>query len=120
MLALKLCQKKSKSISILLTSGQYSDAIILSLGVMELVFNINRIKKVTGDERKERVFELEAEPYYDFAKELRDMEKNCESDPPIWDKETVKGFRESIENEKDTFPFLVKSTEDGGRILKIP
>lgn len=48
------------------------------------------------------------------------MERNCESTTLIWDKEIVKGFRESIENEKDTFPFLVKSTEDGGRIFKNP
>jgi len=120
MLALKLCQQKSKSISILLSNEQYADAIILSRQIMELLFNINWIKQVSGEERKERVYQLEAEPYYDFSKELRDMEKNCETENSVWDNETVKSFREIIESEKDNFPFLVNVTEDGGRIFKNP
>lgn len=68
MLALKICQNKSQSISILLNNEQYADAIILTRQFMELVFNINWVKKVTGEERNERVYELEAEPYYNFSK----------------------------------------------------
>lgn len=120
MLALKLCEQKSKSISILLKHAQYADAIILTRPIMELLFNINWIKQVTGEERKERIFELEAEPYYCFSIELREMEKNCESEKPLWNKETVAGFRKVIEYEKDTFPFLIKNDEKGRRIFKKP
>ncbi|MCJ7649071.1 MAG: DUF5677 domain-containing protein [Candidatus Lokiarchaeota archaeon] len=120
MLAIKLCEKKSKSISLLLTNQQYADAIILTRQIMELLFNINWIKQSSGEERNERVYKLEAEPYYNFSKEIRDMEINCESDNPVWDKENVIEFRKLIEFEKDSFPFLVEELEGGGRKFKRP
>lgn len=120
MLALKICQKKSKSISLLLTNEQYADTIILTRQIMELLFNINWIKQASGKERKERVYKLEAEPYYNFSKEIRDMESNCSSDKPVWNKENVIEFRKLIELEKDSFPFLVEELVGGERIFKNP
>ena len=120
MLALKICQKKSKSISLLLSNGQYVDAIILTRQIMELLFNIHWIKQSSGDERKERVYKLEAEPYNNFSIEIREMEKNSKSNNPIWAEKDVMGFRKAIEAEKDIFPFLVEVTEDDKRKFKRP
>lgn len=120
MLAIKICQNKSKSISLLLTHEQYVDTIILTRQIMELLFNISWIKQSFGSERNEKVFKLEAEPYYNFSKEIRAMENNCTSDKPVWNKENVMEFRKIIEFEKDSFPFLVEQIEGGGRIFKNP
>lgn len=120
LLSLKICQKKSKTISLLLENQQFADTIILTRQIMELLFNIYWIKQASEDERNERVYELEAEPYYNFSKEIRDMESNCESENPVWNKDAVAGFRKFIEIAKDTFPFLVKKSNDGGRIFKNP
>jgi hypothetical protein len=120
MLALKICQEKSKSISLLISNGQYVDTIILTRQIMELLFNIHWIKQSSGDERKERVYRLEAEPYNDFSKEIREMESNIKSDNSVLDEKNVIESRKAIEAEKDTFPFLVELTEDGKRKFKKP
>jgi hypothetical protein len=120
MSGLKICQKKSKSISLLLSNELYVDAIILTRQIMELLFNIHWIKQSSGDERKERVYKLEAEPYYYFSKEIREMKSNIYGDRPLWEDNNVIEFRKLIELEKETFPFLVEETEDGKRIFKKP
>jgi len=74
MLALKICEKKSKSISLLLSSEQYVDAIILTRQIMELLFNIHWVDQSSENEKRERVYQLEAEPYHNFSKEIWEME----------------------------------------------
>ena len=117
LLAMKICQKKAESFSLLISNKQYVDAIILTRSIMDSLFNLRWIKQVSGEERKERVYKLEAEPYYEFAKEIREMESNNNS---IWNKDDVKEFRKQIEKEKDLFPYLVNKLETGERIFKNP
>ena len=73
---LKLVNINTKSISLLLENDLYIPTILISRNIFEAFFNLNWVFEVESqDERRERVYRLEGEPYFNFEKELKLMEE---------------------------------------------
>lgn len=107
--SISMCSQHSFTISLLLKNNRLTDCFIISRNIMEIFFNLNWANKgATRDEINDRVFQLEANPFLNFEKEINMMENNLLSPSPIIHPDFAKEHREAIEKEKINFPFLLE------------
>lgn len=108
-----MCSQHTLSISLLLRNNIMTDCFILSRNLMEIFFNLNWASKGhTREEMNDRVFQLEANPFYCFEKEIVLMEENLKLPNSILDKSFVHEHRDAIDKEKENFPFLLENRND--------
>lgn len=106
--SINMCAQHSMSISTLLKENFLTDCFIISRNIIEVFFNLNwAIKGKTREEVLERVFQLEANPYNNFDKEIKLMGKNIDSNKPNLSKHAIIEHIELINGEKKNFPFLL-------------
>jgi len=112
--ALAICRDHCRAISILLRQNLFGEPIIISRSLFELVFALHWVlEATTREEALERVYQLEATPYYEFAKEVRLIEQDFAGPNPHWSPLKVRQFREEIETIMADSPFLVRSGNQG-------
>ena len=106
--SINMCAQHSLSIASLLENNYITDCFIISRNIIEIFFNLNWvIKGQTRDEVNDRVFQLEANPYNNFDREIKLMEKYIDSNKPNLSKTSILEHIEAINNEKKTYPFLL-------------
>lgn len=106
--SINMCVQHSQSISTLLKNNFITDCFVISRNIIEVFFNLNWATKVkTREEVMERVFQLEANPYHNFDKEIKLMEKNINSDKPNLSKHLILQHIEAIKGEKAKYPYLL-------------
>lgn len=106
--SINMCAQHSMSISTLLRNNFLTDCFIISRNIIEVFFNLNwTIKGKTRVEVVERVFQLEANPYFNFDKEIKLMERNIDRNKPNLSKNLIIKHIEAIRGEKNTFPYLL-------------
>lgn len=106
--SINMCAQHCMSISVLLRNNYITDCFIISRNIIEIFFNLNWATKCdTREEVNDRVLRLEANPYLNFEKEIKLMEKDIDSDKPNLSKSLVLKQREAIDGEKKTFPYLL-------------
>ncbi|HMN25244.1 MAG TPA: DUF5677 domain-containing protein [Ignavibacteriaceae bacterium] len=111
--SISMCAQHSKSISILLRENLFTDCFILSRNLIEVFFNLNWATKAeTREAVLERVFRLEANPYNNFDKEIKLMEKSIDGNKPNLSKALILKHIEAINGEKNNFPFLLVNKND--------
>src|ERR1017187_6071420 len=75
--AISLCESHAKAVSLLLKNDCAVEPIIVMRGVFEIFCDFCWISQAGSvDEHNERVFRLEANPYREFAKEVRLIEED--------------------------------------------
>jgi hypothetical protein len=103
-----MCAQHSLSISTLLQNNYITDCFIISRNIIEVFFNLNwTTKGKTREEVVERVFQLEANPYNNFDKEIKLMERNIDSNKPNLSKSSILEHIEAINGEKKNYPYLL-------------
>ncbi len=118
---LKLVNINTKSIAILLENDLYIPTILICRNIIEAFFNLNWVFEVESqDERRERVYRLEGEPYFNFEKELKLMEEEQKKDKTTWRKEVVEELRNMTTQEMKEFPHLVTKDKNGNLVFKTP
>jgi hypothetical protein len=106
--SINMCAQHSMSISTLLRENFLTDCFIISRNIIEVFFNLNWVRQgKTREEVLERVFQLEANPYNNFDKEIKLMRKNIDSDKPNLSKSSILEHVKLINGEKKRFPFLL-------------
>lgn len=111
--SINMCAQHSKSISILLKNNCITDCFIISRNIIEIFFSLNwATKGKTREEVIDRVFQLEANPYSNFDKEIKLMERNIDSDKPNLNKPLILKHIEAINGEKETYPYLLVDKTD--------
>lgn len=106
--SIKMYAQHCLSISTLLKNNYITDCFILARNIIEIFFNLNWATKCdTREEILDRVLTLEADPYYNFEKEINLMERKIESDKPNLSKSLIQKHREAIDGEKEAFPQLL-------------
>ena len=106
--SMNMCAQHCMSIAILLKNNFITDCFIISRNIIEIFFNLNWAAKCdTREEVIDRVYQLEANPYLSFEKEIKLMEREIESGKPNLSKFLVLKHREAIDGEKENFPFLL-------------
>ena len=118
---LKLVNINTNSIALLLEKDLYIPTILISRNIFETFFNLNWVFEVESqDERRERVYRLEGEPYFNFGKELKLMEEEQKEDKTTWEKEVVEELRRMNTQEMQEFPHLVTKDKNGNLVFKTP
>lgn len=118
---LKLINVNTKSISLLLENNLYIPTILICRNIFEAFFNLNWVFEVEDPNlRKERVFCLEGEPYFNFEKELKLMEEEQKKNKATWKKEIVDDLRQMTIQEMKDFPHLVTNDKKGNLVFKTP
>ncbi|MBU1099639.1 MAG: hypothetical protein KKA84_04465 [Bacteroidetes bacterium] len=106
--SINMCAQHCLSISTLLKNNYVTDCFILARNIIEIFFNLNWATKCeTREEVIDRVLTLEADPYYNFEKEINLMEREIEGDKPNLSKPLIHKHREAIDGEKEAFPQLL-------------
>ena len=118
---LKLVNINTKSISLLLENDLYIPTILISRNIFEAFFNLNWVFEVESqDERREQVYRLEGEPYFNFEKELKLMEEEQKEEITTWKKEVVEDLRRITIQEMKDFPHLITKDKNGNLVFKTP
>lgn len=106
--SINMCVQHSLSISALLRHEYFTDCFIISRNIIEIFFNLNWASKgKTREEVIERVFQLEANPYNNFDKEIKLMERNVDNNKPNLNKSSILEHIVAINGEKDAYPYLL-------------
>ncbi|MDQ7815537.1 MAG: DUF5677 domain-containing protein [Melioribacteraceae bacterium] len=106
--SINMCAQHCMSISTLLKNNYITECFIISRNIIEIFFNLNWATKCdTREEVIDRVLTLEADPYFNFEKEINLMEKEINSNKPNLSKSLILKHREAIDGEKETFPQLL-------------
>ena len=107
--SISMCAHHSRSISTLMKSKLITDCFIIVRNIIEVYFNLKwATEGETREEVIERVFQLEANPYNNFDKEIKLMERNIDSDKPNLSKSLILNHIEAINGEKEKFAYLLK------------
>lgn len=113
-MCLDMFKNLSSSILVLLKNQHYSESIVLIRNIFEIFFSLNWVLTANNhNEGKERVFQLEADPYNYFEREVNLMERDLQNNSPVWSKESVSMFRDIITDIKNNYPCLItKNSKD--------
>ena len=108
--ALAICQDRCRAIALLLKANFFAEPITLSRSLFELLFGIHWVQQATSSqERLERVYQLEAHPYYEFNKEVRFIERDVIGPTPHWNPGKLKEFQDALDYIRTTSSFLIDS-----------
>lgn len=118
---LKLLIVDTKSISLLLENKLHIPTILFCRNIFEAFFNLNWVFEFEDKRiRRERVYCLEGEAYFNFEKELKLMEAEQKNDKTTWRKEVIENLREMTMQEMKAFPHLVTNNKKGNLVFKTP
>ncbi len=117
LMCLKLCQKDSEAIALLLGKGLYCQAMMVARSSLEALFKVYWVILGENKEiRNERAYQLEGKPFSDFEKEINDQENNLKKSNHYFNVDIVKRNRELIEIFKQNYPYLINEE----RNFKVP
>jgi len=106
--SINMCAQHLLSISTLLRNNFITDCFIISRNIIEVFFNLNwAVKAETREEVIERVFQLEANPFYDFDNEIKLLERNVDSNKPNLSKSLILDHVKAINDWKENSPYLL-------------
>jgi hypothetical protein len=109
--ALAICRDHSKAISLLLKSDLFSEPIIVTRSIFELLFGIHWVQQAKSrEDQLERVYQLEAHPFSEFNKEVRLIERDVNSATPHWSPGKYQEFQQVLDFTGTTSPFLVDAS----------
>ncbi len=107
--SLSLCSSHSRAVSNLLNEEFAVEPIVVARSFLEILFDLHWIRQSdNSDERADRVFRLEAHPYYGMVKEIRLIKNEMNGTYPKW-YELARGVLEDVGKGS---PFLLNSSVD--------
>ncbi len=119
LMSIKLVERHSKAISILLQNELPIETFPLIRNLMETYFKLNWIiEPDNNSERRERVFKLEAHSFGEYDREMQLIKKHLDKDYSFFTKSEYFRISEFLETERENQKQLTKQGRDGKVIYK--
>jgi hypothetical protein len=102
-------KRHCRAISLLLDADLFSEAIGVCRSLFELSFDMVWVDSAGNPtEKLERVYRLEADPYFQMNKEVRLFEEDVRNPSPVTSPEMLKQFQERLDSAREKYPYLTK------------
>ncbi|MBI3005542.1 MAG: hypothetical protein HYY49_09030, partial [Ignavibacteriales bacterium] len=112
--AVSMSKDHCRAISLLLDVDLFSESIAVCRSLFELCFDTVWIN--SGDnpaEKLERVYRLEADPYFQMNKEVKLFEEDVKNSTPLTNPEKLEQFRKVLSRTMKANPYLTVSSRQG-------
>jgi hypothetical protein len=104
-----MAKSHCRAIGLLLEADFFSEAIAVCRTLFELSFDLVWVDAASNPtEKLERVYRLEADPYFQMNKEVRLFEQDVKSQTPVTSPEMLKQFQEKLDSARKKYPYLTK------------
>jgi hypothetical protein len=112
--ALSMSRAHCLAINLLLDADLSSEPIAICRSLFELLFDLVWMNSTKDrHEKLERVYQLEADPYYHMSKEVRLLQRDLKSLTPLTNEEEVRQFLKVLEEARRKSPHLTVGKAHG-------
>lgn len=103
-----------RAIALLLDADLFSESIAVCRSLFELSFDTVWINSADNQtEKLERVYQLEADPYFQMNKEVKLFEEDVKSSSPLTSEKKLRQFRQVLDRTMKANPYLTVSPAQG-------
>lgn len=119
LMSMKVAQNNSKAVSVLLSNNLPLETNHIIRNIMETFFKLNWVVKDKNRQAMlERVYQLEANPFAKYEKEMNIVGKHLKEVYAPFDEDDWKRRIKSLEDEKESQPQLLQKNKGGKKCYK--